>query len=67
MKIMGVVCFALGAVFLSLAVTQVLSRGWGPLDVSVLDSYFIVLPHYLLFIAGGLVVAGLAATFAPHP
>ena len=67
MKIVAVSCFALGAAFLLLAVTQVIKRGWAPLDVAVLDFYFVVLPQYLLLIAGGFVVAGLGATFAPHP
>jgi len=35
--------------------------------VTVLDFYFVVLPQHLLSIAGGFVVAGLVATFAPHP
>ncbi|HTS09805.1 MAG TPA: hypothetical protein VMP68_29840 [Candidatus Eisenbacteria bacterium] len=67
MKITAVSCFALGAAFLLLAVTQVIKRGWAPLDVTVLDFYFVVLPQHLLSIAGGFVVAGLVATFAPHP
>ncbi len=67
MKIIAVSCFALGAAFLLLAVTLIIQQGWAPLDVTVLDFYFVVLPQYLLLIAGGLVVAGLVATFAPHP
>ena len=67
MKIIAVSCFALGAAFLLLAITQVIKQGWAPLDVTVLDFYFVVLPQYLLLIAGGFVVAGLGATFATHP
>lgn len=67
MKLLSVLCFAGGVVFLALTITQVLTRGWGPLDVSVFDVYFIVLPRYLLLIALCLLVAGFVAAFAPHP
>ena len=67
MKLLSILFFAGGVVFLILAVTQVLTRGWGPLDVTVFDVYFVVLPRYLLLVAGVLVIAGLVSTFAPHP
>lgn len=37
MKLLSILFFAGGVVFLILTVTQVLARGWGPLDVTVLD------------------------------
>ncbi len=67
MKIIAVSCFALGAAFLLLAVTQVIKRVWAPLDLTVFDFYLVVRPRYLLLIAGGIVVAGLGATIAPRP
>ena len=67
MKIVAVSCFALGAAFLLLAIMQVIKQGWAPLDVTVLDFYFVILPQYLMVTAGGFVVAGLGATFALHP
>lgn len=67
MKLLSILFFAGGVVFLTLTVTQVLTRGWGPLDVTVLDIYFVVLPRYLLLIAGVLLIAGLVSAFAPHP
>jgi hypothetical protein len=44
----------------------VLTLGWGPLDVTVLDVYFVVLPRYLLLIAGVLLIAGLVSVLAPN-
>ena len=67
MKLLSILFFAGGAVFLISTVTQVLTRGWGPLDVTVLDIYFVVLPRYLLLIAGILLIAGLISAFALHP
>jgi hypothetical protein len=67
MKLLSILFFAGGVVFLILTVTQVLTRGWGRLDVTVLDVYFVVLPRYLLLIAGVLLIAGLVSAFAPHP
>jgi hypothetical protein len=67
MKLLSILFFAGGVVFLILTVTQVLTRGWGPLDVTVLDVYFVVLPRYLLLIAGVLLIAGLVSASAPHP
>jgi hypothetical protein len=67
MKLLSIFFFAGGAVFLILTVTQVLTRGWGPLDVQLLDVYFVVLPRYLLLIAGVLLIAGFVSAFAPHP
>jgi hypothetical protein len=66
MKLLAILFFAGGVVLLMLTVTQVLKRGWGPLDVTVLDVYFVVLPRYLLLIAGVLLIAGLVSDFAPH-
>lgn len=66
MKIISVLCFALCAVLLFLAVLQVITRGWGPLDVSVLDFYFVILPIYSLWIAGILIAAGLVVEVAPR-
>jgi hypothetical protein len=37
------------------------------LDVTVLDGYFVVLPRYLLLVAGVLFIAGFVAAFSPHP
>ena len=51
---------------LTLTVTQMLTRGWGPLDVELLHVYFVVLPRHLPLIAGGLLIAGFASAFAPH-
>jgi hypothetical protein len=59
--------FAGGGVSPILTVTQVLTRGWGPLDVTVLDVYFVVLPRYLLLIAGALLIARLVSVFAQNP
>jgi hypothetical protein len=67
MKLLSILFFAGGLVFLILTVTQVLTRGWGPLDVTVLDFYFVVLPRYLLLIAGVLLIAGLVSASALHP
>jgi hypothetical protein len=67
MKLLAILYFAGSVVFLILMVTQVLTRGWGPLDVTVFDIYFVVLPRYLLLIVIGLLVAGFVATFVPHP
>jgi hypothetical protein len=50
------VFFAGSAVFLMLAL--VLASTKGSLDLSVLDFYFVVLPRYLLLIAGILFTAG---------
>ena len=67
MKIIAVLCFAVGATLLFLAAIQLISQGWRPIDVTVFDHYYVVLPQYLLLIAGGLVAAGFVATLAPHP
>ena len=66
MKIVAVLCFAMGAVFMFFTALQVIIRGWGPLDLSVFDVYFVVLPSHLLMIAGSFAAAGLLATSAPH-
>jgi len=67
MKIIAISCFALGTVLLFLAITQVTTRDWGALDVSLLDFYFVALPSYGLMMAGSLIAAGFVATFAPRP
>jgi hypothetical protein len=67
MKLLSILSFAGGVVFLILTVTQVLTRGWGPLDVELLHVYFVVLPRYLLLIAGVLLIAGFVSAFAPAP
>lgn len=67
MKPLSMLFFAGGAIFLMFTVTQVLTRGWGPLDMTVLDVYFVILPRYLLLIAGVLLIAGLVSASAPHP
>ena len=59
--------FAGGVVFLILTVTQVLVRGWGPLDVTVFDVYVVVVPRYLLLISLCLLVAGFVSAIATHP
>jgi hypothetical protein len=67
MKLVSILFFAGGVVFLTLTVTQVLLRGWGPLDVTVLDVYFVVVPRYTLLISLCLLVAGFVSAFATHP
>jgi hypothetical protein len=66
MKLLSILFFAGGVVFLILTVAQVLARGWGPLDVNVLDFYFVILPRYLLLISAALLIAGSVSVFAPH-
>lgn len=66
MKLLSILFFAGGSVFLILTVAQVLARGWGPLDVTVLDVYFVVLLRYLLLISAALLIAGCVSVFAPH-
>jgi hypothetical protein len=67
MKLVSILFFAGGVVFLTLTVTQVLLRGWGPVDVTVLDVYFVVVPRYTLLISLCLLVAGFVSAFATHP
>jgi len=67
MKLLSILFFAGGVVFLILTVTQVLTRGWGPLDVELLHVYLVILPRYLLLIAGVLLIAGFVSAFVPHP
>jgi hypothetical protein len=67
MKLLSILFFAGGVVFLILTATQVLTRGWVPLDVEVFHVYFVVLPRHLLLIAGVLLIAGCVSVFAPHP
>ena len=67
MKPLSFFFFAGGAVFLILAATQVFIRGWGPLDVSVFDIYFVVLPRYLLLVAGVLLIVGFVFASVAHP
>jgi hypothetical protein len=66
MKLLSTLFFAGGVVFLILTVAQVLARGWGPLDLTVLDVYFVILPRYLLLISAALLIAGCVSVFAPH-
>jgi len=66
MKLLSILFFAGGGVFLILTVRQVLARGWGPLDVTVLDVYFVVLPRYLRLISAALLIVGCVSVFAPH-
>jgi hypothetical protein len=66
MKLLSILFFTGGGVFLILTVTQVLARGWGPLDVTVLDVYFVVLPRYLLLTSAALLIAGCVSVFAPQ-
>jgi hypothetical protein len=67
MKLLSILSFAGGVVFLILMVTQVLLRGWGPVDVTVLDVYFVVVPRYTLLISLCLLVAGFVSAFAARP
>mgnify|MGYP001220313373 CR=1 FL=1 len=67
MKLVSTLFFAGGIFFLIFTVAQVLTRGWGPLDITVLDVYFVIWPRYLLLIAGVLLIAGLVSASAPHP
>lgn len=57
MKLLSILFFAGGGLFLLLTVTQVLARAWDPLDVTVLD---------LLLISAALLIAGCVSVFAPH-
>jgi len=66
MKLLSILFFAGGVVFLILTVTQVLTRGWGPLDVELLHVYLVVLPRYLLLVAAVLLIAGFVSAFVPH-
>jgi hypothetical protein len=65
MKLLSILFFAGGIVFVILTVAQLLTRGWGPVDVELLHVYFVVLPRYLLLIAGVLLIAGFVSAFAP--
>jgi len=67
MRLLSILFFAGGVVFLILTVTQVLTRGWGPLDVELLHVYLVVLPRYLLLVAAVLLIAGFVSAFVPHP
>jgi len=67
MKVLSILFFAGGVVFLILTVAHVLTRGWGPLDVELLHVYLVILPRYLLLIAGVLLIAGFVSAFVPHP
>jgi len=67
MKLVSILFLAGGGVFLLLTITQVLLRGWGPMDVTVLDVYFVVVPRYTLLISLCLLVAGLVSACATHP
>ena len=67
MKMIAVLCFVVGAVFLLLTALWVITRGWRPLDVSALDVYFVVRPSYLLLIAGSFTCAGWLAAFIHDP
>ncbi len=64
MKILAPLCFVAGAVFLFLTALEVITHGWGPLDVSVLGFYFVVLPRYLLLSAAGCFAAGFVGLFS---
>jgi hypothetical protein len=67
MKVLSILSFTVGVVFLILTVTLVPLRGWGPVDVTVLDVYFVVVPRYTLLISLCLLAAGLVSAFATHP
>jgi hypothetical protein len=67
MKLVSILFFAGGGVFLLLTITQVLLRGWVPMDVTALDVYFVVVPRYTLLISLCLLAAGLVSAFARHP
>jgi len=67
MKLLSILFFAGGVVFLILTVNQVLTRGWGPLDVELLHVYLVVLPRYLLLVAAVLLIAGFVSASVPHP
>jgi hypothetical protein len=66
MKLLSILFFAGGGIFLILTVRQVRARGWSPLDVTVLDVYFVVLPRYLLLISTALLIAGCVSVSTPH-
>jgi hypothetical protein len=66
MKLLSILFFAGGAVFLVMAFSLAVTHGvLGALDVTVFDFYFFVRPLYLLLIATALFVTG-CLTFA-HP
>ena len=65
MKILPIVLFGGGVVFVILMFTLLLTRG--SVDVTVFDHYFVILPRYLLFIAAGMLIAGCVPAVAPHP
>ena len=59
MKLMSILFFVAGAVFLVLAFSLAVTRGvLSALDVTVFDVYFVVRPLYLLLIAAVLFVGG---------
>ena len=66
MKLLSILFFAGGVVFLVMAFSLAVTHGvLGALDVTVFDFHFVVRPLYLLLIAGVLFVTG-CLTFA-HP
>jgi len=67
MRLLSILCFIGGVVLLALTVTNALTRGWGPLDLSVFDVYLVVLPRYLLLTAAGLLIIGFVSAAVPHP
>ena len=59
MKLMSILFFVAGAVFLVLAFSLAITRGvLGALDVTLFDLYFVVRPLYLLLIAAVLFIGG---------
>jgi hypothetical protein len=67
MKLISILLFVGGVVFLALAFTLAVKRGiLADLDVSVFDVYFVVRPLYLLLTAAFSFIGGLVSFWA-HP
>jgi hypothetical protein len=67
MKLISILLFLAGVLFLVMAFALALARGvLGVLDVTILDVYFVVRPLYLLLIAAVLFTGGFVSFWA-HP
>jgi len=67
MKLISILLFLAGVLFLAMAFAPALTRGvLGVLDVTVLDVYFVVRPLYLLLIAAVFFAGGFVSFWA-HP
>jgi hypothetical protein len=67
MKLISILLFLAGVLFLVMAFALALTRGvLGVLDMTVLDVYFVVRPLYLLLIAAVFFTGGFVSFWA-HP